>query len=88
MCNGLGRHGSKLVKECEVSVPNLVTSDNQTSIFEWYEVRCGSKNGYQKDMYLQGIGHHAQNMVTTLSSVVNMIGGTYNKHNSLHFDSE
>ena len=39
-------------------------------------------------MYLQGIGHHAQNMVTTLSSVVNMIGGTYNKHNSLHFDSE
>lgn len=37
-------------------------------------VRCGAKNGCQKDIFLKGIGAHAQNMMTILSSVVNIIG--------------
>ena len=32
----------------KVGAPNLVTSLDQTPIFEWYVVWCGSKNGYQK----------------------------------------
>ena len=31
-------------------VPNLVTYLNRTSIFEWYVIRYGSKNGHQKDV--------------------------------------
>ena len=40
-------------------------------------VRCGSKNGHQKDMCLKEIGLRAQNMLTILGSIVNIIGGTY-----------
>ena len=36
---------------------------------------CGSKNGHQKDMFLNEVGTCAQNMITILSSIVNMIGG-------------
>ena len=46
-----------------------------TLIFEWYVVRGGSKNGPQKDMYLNKIGQHVQNMLTILDSIVNNIGG-------------
>ena len=35
----------------EVDVPNSVTSLYWTPIFEWYVVRCASKNGYQKNMF-------------------------------------
>ena len=38
-------------------------------------VRCGSKYGHQKDVYLKKIGLCTQKMLTTLSSVVNIIGG-------------
>jgi hypothetical protein len=31
-----------------------------------YTVRCGSKNGYKIEMYLEGIGLHAQDMITIL----------------------
>ena len=31
---------------------NLVTCLNRAPTYEWYVVWCGSKNGYQKDMYL------------------------------------
>ena len=31
-----------------VDVLNLITYRNRTPIFEWYVVRCGSKNNYQK----------------------------------------
>lgn len=40
-------------------------------------VRCGSKSGYQKDMSLKEIGECAQNLITTLGSIGNIIeGGT------------
>ena len=39
----------------------------------WYMVRCGSKNGHQKDICLKQIGLCAQNMVTVLGSIDNMI---------------
>ena len=44
--------------------------------FEWYVVGCGSKNGYQKDVCLKEIGLRAQNMITILGSIVDVIGGT------------
>jgi hypothetical protein len=37
-------------------------------IFERYVVWCGSKNGYQEDMYLIEIGLHAQNIITLMST--------------------
>ena len=37
----------------KVDVPNSVTYLNRTPIFEWYVDKCGSKNGYQKNMCLQ-----------------------------------
>ena len=60
-----------------VDVPNSNTTLTWTPIFESYVVRCGSKNGHQKDMSLKEIGLHAQNMLTILGSKVNMIWGTY-----------
>ena len=46
----------------KVDVPNLVTYLNRTPIIEWYVVRCGSKNGYQKGIIrLKELGLHAQN---------------------------
>ena len=56
-----------------VNVPNLVTCLNHTPIFQWYVVRCGSKNRYQKGiMCLKEIGLHV------LDLIVNKIkGGTY-----------
>lgn len=59
-----------------------------------YVVRCGPKNGYQKDLWLKEIGLCAQNMTTMLGLVVYIIGGgrglynTINEHNSPHFDNE
>ena len=35
----------------KVDEPNLVTYLNWTPIFEWCVVRCGSMNGYQKDVF-------------------------------------
>ena len=45
-----------------------------TPVFEWL-IRCGSKNRHQKDMCLKEIGLQAQNMLTILGSIANMIGG-------------
>ena len=41
---------------------------------------CGSKNRYQKDKCLQEIALHAQNMITILVSIVNIIGGDLYDH--------
>ena len=38
---------------------------------------CGSKNGHQIDMGSKEIGLCAQNMLTILGSVANIIWGTY-----------
>ena len=56
----------------KIDVSNSVTYLNWISIFEWYVVMCGSKNGYQKDMCLTKIGLHAHNMITILDSTVNI----------------
>ena len=44
------------------------TSDSNTTVmwtlvFEWYVVKCRSKNGHQKDMCVEKIGPHAGNML-------------------------
>ena len=58
-------------------MPNLVLSLIQSPIFEWCVVWCGVKNGHPKGiMYLEEIGLFAQNMITILNSMVNLIGGT------------
>ena len=44
-------------------------------------VRCGFKSGHQKDiMCLKEIGPHAQNMLTILGSIVNIILGDLYDH--------
>ena len=58
-------------------MPNSVTYLNRTHVFEYYMVRRDSKNGYQKDMYSKEIGLHAQNMITIISSIVNLTEETY-----------
>ena len=61
----------------KVDIPNSVTCLTRTPIFRWYVVRCGPKNVYQKIiMCLKELGLQAQNMVTILSSIVNIIGGS------------
>ena len=60
----------------KVDVPNSVSDLNQTPTVEWYVVRCGSLERYQKDMCLKETGLHAQNMITILGSIVNIIGWT------------
>ena len=65
-------------KVAKVDVPNLVTYLNQTPIFEWYVVWCGSENEYQKHMSLKEIGLRAQNMINILNSIIVniiMVGG-------------
>jgi hypothetical protein len=58
-------------------VLDLVTYLIQTPIFEWYMARCGSTNGYKKDKCLKESRLRAQDMITMLGSIVNIIGGTY-----------
>jgi hypothetical protein len=43
-------------------MPNSITYLNWIRVFEWYRVRCESKNGYKKDMYSKEIGLRAQNI--------------------------
>ena len=64
-------------KRNEVDNPSSNTFLIGTSIFEWYVVLHGSKNVYQKDTCLKEIGLHVQNMMTILSSIANIIEGTY-----------
>ena len=44
---------------------------------ESYVARCGSKNGYQKDVCVIEIGLFVQNMITIVGSKANMIGENY-----------
>ena len=54
-------------------MPKSNTTITWTPIFEWYVVRCGSKNGHHNIMCLQEIGLCAQNMLSILDSTTNMI---------------
>ena len=42
--------------------------------YEWCVLSCGSKNGLQKHMCLSEGGQYAENLLTILGSIVNMIG--------------
>jgi hypothetical protein len=53
----------------------LVTYHDRTPTFEWYVIRCGSKNTQQKDLCVKGVGLHVQNMMIVGGSIVNIIGG-------------
>ena len=64
----------------KVDVPNSVTYLRRTLIFEWYVVWCGSKNKYQKDTCLKEIGLHAQNMITIVASIIDLLGGNLYDH--------
>ena len=43
-------------------------------IFEWYVIRCSSENKHQKDIFSKEIAQRVQNMITQLSSLVNIFG--------------
>ena len=54
-------------------------------------LRCGSKNGHHKDMWLKEIGRRAHNWLTDVGSIVIMNEGfirPFNERESLHFDNE
>ena len=53
---------------------NYVICLKWTQAFEWYVVRCGSKNGNQKDMYFDEIRLRIQITITIIGSRVNVIG--------------
>lgn len=53
---------------------NYVICLKWTQVFEWYVVRCGSKNGNQKDMYFDEIRLRIQITITIIGSRVNVIG--------------
>jgi hypothetical protein len=55
------------LKVSKVDMSNLVPSLNHTPIFEWYVVKCGSKNKYQNDSRLKEIVLGAPNITTTLA---------------------
>jgi hypothetical protein len=44
---------------------------NTNCTCEWYVLRCGSKNGHQEDICSKEVELHAQNILTTSSSIVN-----------------
>ena len=55
----------------------LIEHNNKLdACIEWNVGRCGCKDRHQKDMCLKEIELRAQNMLTILGSIVNMIGGT------------
>lgn len=60
------------------NVPNSFTyNPNRKPTFEWYMVKCDSKNGYKKDVCLKKIELHDQNMITILNSIVHISVGTH-----------
>ena len=55
-------------------MPKTNRTINWTPILKGYVARCGSKNWHQKRVCSEKIRLCAQNMLTILSSIVNMIG--------------
>jgi hypothetical protein len=53
---------------------------NRTAIFEWCVIMHVSTNGHHNDTCLKEIGLHAQNMITILDSIGNVIGGDLDDH--------
>ena len=61
----------------KIDMPKSNITIMWTPILEQYAVRCESKNGHQKGMFLKEIILCAQIKLTILGSIVNMIGRTY-----------
>ena len=63
--------------KCDNKEPNFNIAIIQTPMYEWYVVRCRSKNGNYKEIGLR----LKINMLPTLGSIVNIIcvgeGGLY-----------
>ena len=53
----------------------MVTSLDQTTIYEQCVLRCGCKNTHKKDTRLKEIELCAQNKVTIQDSIVNILKG-------------
>ena len=53
---------------------------NQTAIFEWFVIMRVSTNGHQNETCLKEIELHAQNMMTILGSIGNIIGVDLDDH--------
>ena len=51
----------------------MVTDLNHTPKSQWCAVRCRSKNGHKKHMCLKEIELSAQNVLTILNSIVNIV---------------
>ena len=63
--------------DTEADVPNSVSYVDRILVFEWYVLRCGSKNRCEKGtMCLKWIGPRAHNMIDIPGSIVKT-GGTY-----------
>ena len=72
---------------CKVDVPKANIAIIITPTFQWYMVRCGSKNEHQKGRH---VFRSDRNMLTILDSIVNMIGPPIqplNEHGNFHFDN-
>lgn len=72
-----GHEDSNIQSTVNVHVANLIPYLDRTPAFEWYVVRHVSKNGCHKDMCLREIALCAQNMVSVLISIVDIIGWVY-----------
>ena len=59
-----------IVVSIVIDVPNSCTYLHWPPKFEWYVVKCDSKNGYQKDTCQEDIGLYAQNVITILNSII------------------
>ena len=83
-CHSTQRNSSSPTTTNKVNVPNSVTFLDRFPIFEWCVIRCRSKKEHQNNMCLKEIRLHAQNLLTTLGSIVNTIvsrgGGRLQEH--------
>ena len=73
----------------KVDNPYLVTFLSQAPTFEWYVVKCGSKNKFQKEMCSKRIGLRAQNMITNLDSLTYIVKDPIrppHEHENLRFE--
>jgi hypothetical protein len=62
----------------KVDVPNSDIHLYRTLVFEWYVVRCSSRNGCQNDMYLKRGWTTCSKCMNHLGSILSIIeGGLY-----------
>ena len=54
----------KCIVNTNVGMLIIVVIFNHTHVFEWYVIRCGSKNMHGKHMCLEEIGLHDENKVS------------------------